>query len=87
MSQFTWFWTFSRIRCPYRLWYFRSFQITQHLAPDEQNVIVPWIKTFPKKMVDRFPTYLWPLGTVAFVYSVITVTDATDQAQDYAHRF
>jgi hypothetical protein len=57
------------------------------LSADEQNILSPWIKTFPKKMADRFPTYLWPLTTMVVVYGVVTVTDAIDHAEDYAHRF
>jgi len=57
------------------------------LAANEQQIIVPWVKTFPKKAVDRVPTYLWPFGTLAFVYAVIEVTEAADHAEDYAHRF
>jgi len=62
-------------------------QITQSLAANEQQIIVPWLKTFPKKMVERVPTYLWPFGTAAFVYGVIQITEAADKAEDYAHRF
>lgn len=62
-------------------------QITQHLAANEQQIIVPWFKTFPKKMVERVPTYLWPFGTVAFIYATIEITEAADRAEDYAHRF
>jgi hypothetical protein len=67
--------------------YLFVFQITQHLAANEQNILVPWIKTFPKKMVDRVPTYLWPFGTMGIVYVIVAYTESVDHAENYAHRF
>ena len=64
-----------------------DFQITMHLSPHEQKIIIPWLKTFPKKVVDRFPLYLWPISTLAFVYATMAWTEAEDYMEDYAHRF
>jgi hypothetical protein len=58
-----------------------------HLSPHEQQPIVPWLKTFPKKVNDRFTTYLWPLGTVAMVTAIINWSEVEDHKEDYAHRF
>ena len=64
-----------------------SKQITMHLSMHEQHVITPWIKTFPKKVVQRVTTYLWPAGTIAFIYGVIEVSNSVDYAEDMGHRF
>lgn len=79
---------YSRVHCdlPPRLFIY-SFQITQHLSANEQHILLPWIKTFPKKMVDRVPIYLWPFGTIAFVYASIAITEKYDHDENYAHRF
>lgn len=48
---------------------------------------MPWLKTFPNKAVQRFPIYLWPVGSIAFVYATIAWSEAQDHAEDYEHRF
>ena len=58
-----------------------------HLSMNEQHALTPWIKTFPKKVVQRVPTYLWPAGTVAFIYAVIKTSVTLDHAEDIEHRF
>jgi hypothetical protein len=65
----------------------RGSQITMHLSPHEQKILIPWLKTFPKKTVDRFPTYLWPISALGLVYVTIVWTEAEDFQEDYAHRF
>jgi hypothetical protein len=62
-------------------------QITMHLSPHEQKILIPWLKTFPKKVVDRFPLYLWPISSMALVYATMVWTDAEDYMEDYVHRF
>jgi hypothetical protein len=57
------------------------------LSPYEQQPIVPWLKTFPKKVADRFTTYLWPAGTLASVAAVMAWSEAKDHEEDYAHRY
>ena len=63
------------------------FQITRMLSPHEQHIVYPWLKTFPKKVADRVPTYLWPLGMLTFTYASIATSRALDEAEDYEHRF
>lgn len=58
-----------------------------HLSPHEQQPVLPWIKTFPKKAIDRVPTYLWPLGTFALIYAVKEGSTAWDYSEDFEHRF
>jgi hypothetical protein len=58
-----------------------------HLSPHEQHPVLPWLKTFPKKTVDRVPTYLWPFGCLAFSYAIIKGSCNWDAAEDYEHRF
>jgi len=58
-----------------------------HLSPYEQQTVLPWLRTFPKKMQQRFTTYLWPFGSLAFTYGVIAWSEAKDYEEDYEHRF
>jgi hypothetical protein len=58
-----------------------------HLSPYEQQILAPWLRTFPKKVVQRVHYYLWPTGMFAFVYLVQQWGDAADHAEDYQHRF
>jgi hypothetical protein len=66
---------------------FKKIKITQHLAANEQHVILPWLKTFPKKAMDRAPHYLWPLGSIAIIYVCSATAEYYDQAESYSHRF
>ena len=58
-----------------------------HLAANEQHVIVPWLKTFPKKVADRVTTYLWPLGAFTLIYATMEWAEYKDHEEDYHHRF
>ena len=58
-----------------------------HLSMHEQHAITPWIKTFPKKCVQRVPVYMWPVGTAVFTIGVIEYTKAWDYQEDLEHRF
>jgi hypothetical protein len=58
-----------------------------HLSPHEQQPVLPWLKTFPKKTVDRFPAYLWPIGSFAIVAGIMSWSESTDQLEDFVHRF
>lgn len=58
-----------------------------HLSPHEQMPVLPWLKTFPKKVVDRVPTYLYPFSSLCLVYVVMQWSEAEDHKEDYAHRF
>ena len=64
-----------------------SLQVTQHLAANEQHVILPWLKTFPKKAVDRAPHYLWPLGSIVLIYVSAATAEYYDHAESTSHRF
>jgi hypothetical protein len=67
--------------------FFLYFQVTQHLAANEQNILLPWFKTFPKKLVDRAPVYAWPIGCFVAVYAIAAFTDSLDYAEDLEHRY
>lgn len=58
-----------------------------HLSMHEQHALTPWIKTFPKKVVQRVPTYLWPAGCIGFIYGIIEFSKAWDYSEDISHRF
>lgn len=62
-------------------------EITMHLSPYEQKAVLPWLKTFPKKVVDRVPTYTWPFGCMAMTWFIVYWCDSTDEAENRHHRF
>ena len=62
-------------------------QITQHIAANEQHVILPWIKTFPKKMMDRAPTYMYPITAAIMIQMGMAYALAGDHEEDVEHRF
>jgi hypothetical protein len=62
-------------------------QITMHLSMNEQQAVLPWIKTFPKKVVQRVPIYLWPFGSFAAIYGLVEFTNSWDYSEDISHRF
>jgi hypothetical protein len=57
------------------------------LAANEQHVILPWIKTFPKKIADRAPHYMWPLGASVLIYVCAATTEYYDHEEENSHRF
>jgi len=62
-------------------------QITRSISAHEQYVVGPWLKTFPKKVIRRAPTYIiWPGGACFLCWGSLKIAhDATD-AEDYSHR-
>ncbi|GAX22493.1 hypothetical protein FisN_14Hh113 [Fistulifera solaris] len=62
-------------------------EVTMHVSPYLLNTISPWIPTFPKKVVDRFATWLWPIGTAAGTYYVLSWADHEDHKEQYNHRY
>ncbi len=67
--------------------YLLNEQVTMHVSPYLLNTISPWIPTFPKKVVDRFATWLWPIGTAAGTYYVLSWADHEDHKEQYNHRY
>eukprot|EP00804_Cyclotella_cryptica_P002615 CCRYP_010442-RA/>CCRYP_010442-RA protein AED:0.12 eAED:0.12 QI:50/1/1/1/1/1/3/643/98 len=63
-------------------------QITRHLSPFEQQIILPWLKTWPKRAYDKFADsgpYL--VTTFVLVYGIAAASDAADAAQDRSYRY
>ncbi|KAL7464491.1 hypothetical protein ACHAXS_004826 [Conticribra weissflogii] len=63
-------------------------QVTRHLSPFEQQVMVPWLKTFPKRAYAKFADsgpYL--VGTFILVWGTAELSDAADAAQDRSYRY
>lgn len=58
-----------------------------HLSMNEQHIILPWVKTFPQKVVQRVPTYIWPFGTFGLIYGILEFTKSWDYSEDISHRF
>eukprot|EP00543_Licmophora_paradoxa_P009056 CAMPEP_0202445884 /NCGR_PEP_ID=MMETSP1360-20130828/4606_1 /ASSEMBLY_ACC=CAM_ASM_000848 /TAXON_ID=515479 /ORGANISM="Licmophora paradoxa, Strain CCMP2313" /LENGTH=98 /DNA_ID=CAMNT_0049062287 /DNA_START=12 /DNA_END=308 /DNA_ORIENTATION=- len=63
-------------------------QVSRHLSPFEQHAIMPWFKTWPKKMIDRAPDYIvWLGGSLSIVFATAAWADAADAAEDFSHRY
>ncbi|KAL7433347.1 hypothetical protein ACHAXH_005522 [Discostella pseudostelligera] len=63
-------------------------QITRHLSPYEQQIMMPWLKTFPKRAWEKFSDsgpYL--IVTALIVYGTVVGSEAADQAQDRSYRY
>ena len=63
-------------------------QVTRHLSPFEQQIVMPWIKTFPKRAYAKFSDsgpYL--VVTAVIVYGTAVASDAADAAQDKSYRY
>lgn len=59
----------------------------QHIAANEQHVLLPWLKTFPKKMMDRVPTYLYPITSLILINIGSTVAFNADHQEEVSHRY
>ena len=64
-----------------------QLKVTQTISAHEQYPIGSWIKTFPKKVVDRAPSYIiWLGGALGLTYGSISLADSLTKAEDYKHR-
>ncbi|CAJ1954341.1 unnamed protein product [Cylindrotheca closterium] len=62
-------------------------QITQTISAHEQHPVGPWLRTFPKKTIERAPSYIiWLGGSFALTYGSIAWAEALTKAEDYSHR-
>jgi hypothetical protein len=48
---------------------------------------MPWIKSFPKKIVNRATTWAWPIGFGTATYWSITTSHYYGEHEEYDHRF
>mmetsp|Transcript_13006 Transcript_13006/g.17890 ORF Transcript_13006/g.17890 Transcript_13006/m.17890 type:complete len:99 (+) Transcript_13006:83-379(+) len=63
-------------------------QITRTLSPYEQQAIMPWLRSFPKRFYDKFTgSFLYWGGAGAVVIGTAVASDAADAAEDFSHRF
>mmetsp|Transcript_28236 Transcript_28236/g.65388 ORF Transcript_28236/g.65388 Transcript_28236/m.65388 type:complete len:97 (+) Transcript_28236:30-320(+) len=63
-------------------------QIVRSLSPFEQHSIMPWLKTFPRKMMDRAPNYIIYFGgSMGSFYGISAYADEVDRAEHRSHRF
>jgi len=62
-------------------------QISMHVSSSLLHPVAPWIKTWPKKIVDRVPVYAWPFATVSIIYGTVVWADAADAQEQYDHRY
>lgn len=49
--------------------------------------MVPWLKTFPKKVAARVEVWAYPITALAFTYATIVWTDHVDHEDSVQHRF
>lgn len=62
-------------------------QITKSISAHEQHVVGPWLKTWPKKVIKRAPTYIvYPGGALALAYFSIKRAEVLTAAEDFSHR-
>jgi hypothetical protein len=45
------------------------------------------MKTFPKKFMDRVPTYLYPITAFTMITVAVNVTLKADHDEETSHRF
>ena len=62
-------------------------QIRQHLSMHEQAPVMPWLATFPQKVIQRLHRYKWPVGMGVSYYLLFNYADADKAAKELAHRF
>ncbi|KAL7539824.1 hypothetical protein ACHAXR_009639 [Thalassiosira sp. AJA248-18] len=63
-------------------------QVTRHLSPFEQQIMMPWLKTFPKRAWAKFSdSGHYIIATTIAVYGTAVWSDAMDDAQDRSYRY
>lgn len=63
-------------------------QITRSLSPYEQQVVVPWLKSWPKRAYDKFSdSFIYWGGAAALTIGTAVIADEADAAQDRSHRY
>mmetsp|Transcript_17802 Transcript_17802/g.17188 ORF Transcript_17802/g.17188 Transcript_17802/m.17188 type:complete len:98 (+) Transcript_17802:58-351(+) len=63
-------------------------EVTRHLSPFEQQAVVPWLRTFPKRAYDKFmDSGAYLIGTAIIVIGSAAAADEADAAEDRSHRF
>lgn len=62
-------------------------QITRTISAHEQVPVGPWLRTFPKKVIERAPSYIiWLGGSLGLAYGSINLAQSLTDAEDYSHR-
>mmetsp|Transcript_54454 Transcript_54454/g.82501 ORF Transcript_54454/g.82501 Transcript_54454/m.82501 type:complete len:102 (-) Transcript_54454:122-427(-) len=62
-------------------------QVTRTISAHEQHPVGPWLRTFPKKVVERAPAYiLWLGGSLGLTYGSIGLAQSLTDAEDQSHR-
>merc|ERR1711971_1450508 len=63
-------------------------QISRHISPFEQQIVMPWFKTFPKRAYEKFSdSGPYVVGTTLLVYGTAVMSDAIDLEQDKSYRY
>ena len=70
----------------YRL--YEMAQVTRHLSPYEQQIVMPWLRTFPKRAYEKFMgSFVYWGGAAVLTLGTASLSDSLDAAQDREHRF
>ena len=63
-------------------------QITRHLSPYEQQIVMPWLRSFPKRAYEKFMgSFVYWGGAAVLTLGTASLSDSLDAAQDREHRF
>mmetsp|Transcript_5209 Transcript_5209/g.6371 ORF Transcript_5209/g.6371 Transcript_5209/m.6371 type:complete len:95 (-) Transcript_5209:236-520(-) len=63
-------------------------QVTRSLSPYEQQIVVPWLRTFPKRAYEKFSdSFLYWGGCGILTIGTAVIADEADAAQDRSHRY
>ena len=68
--------------------FMKMAQVTRHLSPYEQQIVMPWLRTFPKRAYEKFMgSFVYWGGAAVLTLGTASLSDAADAAQDREHRF
>ena len=68
--------------------FMKMTQVTRHLSPYEQQIVMPFLRTFPKRAYEKFMgSFVYWGGAAVLTLGTASLSDAADAAQDRTHRF
>ena len=68
--------------------FMKMAQVTRHLSPYEQQIVMPFLRTFPKRAYEKFMgSFVYWGGAAVLTLGTASLSDSLDAAQDREHRF